>query len=180
VDIHDMGAGPWIPTTAHEVVGDSFGVMALLDRSIPHPEAGTEFASASLRLQVLLRRRRLDRLLAEGTSPTSDPRLALRAARLTRPALRAGFAAALRDSVRSLDQSALTLRRRPQASVDAASVHACAAEIGDLASALTDINPRVRGVALVNALLTDGLSPLYAGDQPDRLHDAISSARSAL
>jgi hypothetical protein len=180
VDIHDMGAGPWIPTTAHEVVGDSFGVMALLDRSIPRREAGTEVASASLRLRVLLRHPRLDRLLAEGMSPASDPQLGLRAAQLTRRARRARLAATLRDSVRSVDESALTLRRRPQASVAAASVHACAAEIGDLASALTDINPRVRGVAIVNALLTDGLSPLYAGDQADRLHDAISSARSAL
>jgi hypothetical protein len=159
---------------------DSFAGMSLLDRSIPRREAGTQLHSALLRLHVLSRQRRLDRLLAEGKSPTSDPQLALRAAQLSRPALRAGLAAALRDGVRSLDESALTLRRRPQAAVDAASVHTYASEIGDLASALTDINPRVRGIAIVKGLLTDGLSPLYARDQADRLHDTILSARSAL
>ena len=159
---------------------DSFAGMSLLDRSIRRREAGTQLDSALLRLEVLSRHRRLDRLLAEGKSPTSDPQLALRAAQLSRPALRAGLAAALRDGVRSVDESALTLRRRPQAAVDAASVHTYASEIGDLASALTDINPRVRGIAIVNGLLTDGLSPLYASDQADRLHNTILSARSAL
>jgi hypothetical protein len=154
--------------------------MSPLDLSIPSRESGTQAAFAFLRLQVLLRHGRLDRLLAEGTSPTSDPRLALRAAQLTRPAVRAGLAAALRDSVRSVDESALTLRRRPQARVDTASVRTCAAEIGELASALTDINPRVRGIAIVYGLLTDGLGPLYASDQADRLHNTILRARSAL
>jgi hypothetical protein len=154
--------------------------MSLLDRPIPRREAGTQSGSALLRLRVLSRRRRLDRLLAEGKSPTSDPQLALRAAQLRQPALRAGLAAALRDGVRSVDESALRRRRRPQAAVDAASVHTYAAEIGDLASALTDINPRVRGIAIVNCLITDGLSPLYVSDQADRLHDILLSARSAL
>jgi hypothetical protein len=154
--------------------------MSLLDRSIPRRDAATRSDSASLRLQVMLRRRELDRLLAEGMSPMSDRRLSVRAAQLSRPALRAGLAAALRDGVRSLDESALTLRRRPQAAVDAASVHTCASEISDLARALTDVNPRVRGIAIVNGLLTDGLSPLYAPDQAERLHNTILSARAAL
>ena len=45
---------------------------------------------------------------------------------------------------------------------------------------LTDINPRVRGIAIVSGLLTDGLSPLYVSDQAERLHSTIVSARSAL
>ena len=154
--------------------------MSLLDHSIPRRESGTQLAFAFLRLQVLLRHGRLDRLLAKGNSPTSDPRLALRAAQLTRPALCARLAAALRDSVRSVNESALTLRRRPQAQVDAASVRTCASEIGELASALTDTNPRVRGIAIVYGLLTDGLGPLYASDQANQLHHTILSARSAL
>jgi hypothetical protein len=154
--------------------------MLPLNHSIPRRESGTRFAFAFLHLQVLFRSGRLDRLLAARTSPASDPRLALRAAQLARPALRAGLAAALRDSVRSLDETALTLRRRPQARVDAASVHSCASEIGELASALTDINPRVRGIAIVSGLLTDGLGPLYASGQARQLHEIILSARSAL
>jgi hypothetical protein len=154
--------------------------MPALNLSVPRRESGARFAFAFLHLQVLMRSGRLDRLLAEGHSPTSDPRLALRAAQLSRPARRAGFAAALRDGVRSVDETALTLRRRPQAPVDAASVRSCASEIGELASALTDINPRVRGIAIVSGLLTDGLGPLYASGQAHRLHDTIVTARSAL
>ena len=154
--------------------------MSLLDHPIPRREAGKQFASGLLRLRVLFHRGRLDRLLAEGESPTTDPRLALRAAQLTRPARRAGLASALRDSVRSLDESALSLRRRPQARVDPASVRACASEIAELANGLTEINPRARGIAIVSCLLTDGLSPLYLSDQADRLRSTIVSARSAL
>src|SRR4051794_25456518 len=147
--------------------------MPALNLLVPRRESGTPFAFAFLRLRVLMRSGRLDRLLAEGHSPTSDPRLALRAAQLSRPGRRAGFAAALRDGVRSVDETALTLRRRPQARVDTASVHSCASEIGELASALTDINPRVRGIAMVSVLLTDGLGPLYASGRAERLHDTI-------
>jgi hypothetical protein len=79
-----------------------------------------------------------------------------------------------------LDETARTLRRRPQPPVDAASVRACAPEIGELARALTDINPRVRGVAIAHEPLSDGLGPLYTSGQTDRLRNTLLTARSAL
>ena len=136
--------------------------------------------SVFLRLRVLVRRRRLDRLLAEGRSPGTDPRLALRAAQLARLPLRAALAFALRDAARCSDETALTLRRRPQAPVDVASVRECAVELCGLARALTDINPRIRGVAIISHMLTDGLGPLYTPGQTEQLRTLLLSARSAL
>jgi hypothetical protein len=153
--------------------------MSLIDLPAPPQEAGRHPVSALVRLRVLVGWRALDRQLADGRCPASDPRLARRAARLGRPAERAGLAASLRDAVRSLDETALTLRRRPQVPVDAAAVGACAPEIGELARALTAPETRIRGVAIVSALLTDGLGPLYAGPA-DPLRNTLRTARAAL
>jgi hypothetical protein len=133
-----------------------------------------------LRLQVLVQRRRLDRSLAEGRNPSSDPLLAVRADQLGRPVERARLAASLRDAVCSLDDSALAQYLRPEAPVAAASVRACAQEIDDLARALTGPTPRVRGVAIVRELLTNGAGPLYDGGQAGQLRTTVLAARSAL
>ena len=103
-------------------------------------------APLRMRLRVLLRRGTLDSLLAGGWDPAIDPRLALRARQLARPALRARLASQLRDAVLSL----------------------------------TDIAPRVRGVAIVNRLITDGLSPLYMPGAADRLRMTLLEAGAAL
>jgi len=136
--------------------------------------------SLPLRLRVFARRGTLDRLLADGIDPATDPRLALRAAQLARPALRARLACQLREAVRSIDGRALTRRRRPQVPVDVTSVRACLAEIEDLARSLTDIAPRVRGIAIACRLLTDGLSPLYQPGRQDQLRRTLRTARAAL
>jgi hypothetical protein len=114
---------------------------------------------------------------ADAPRPTRDS--SFRAAQLVRLATRARLAAALRDSVRSVDETALTRRRRPQTLVDASSVRTCAAEIADLARAVTDVNPRVRGLAIVSDLPTDGLGPLYTPGQTERLRNTVRAARSA-
>ncbi len=158
----------------------SVGAVSLLELPAARRGAGDRPASALLHLLVLAQRTRLDRLLAQGRSPATDPRLALRAAQLGRPALRAGVAAALRDAVRSIDESALALRRRPQVPVEASSVRACASELGDLARALTDVNPHVQGVAIAYHLLADGLGPLYVTGQADQLRNTVLTARLTL
>ena len=133
-----------------------------------------------LGFQVLVARGRLDRMLAEGRDPATDPRLALRAAQLTRPMQRTRLAASLRDAVCSLDDTALARYLRPEAPVEAASVRACAREIEDLARALTAPSPDVRGVAIVRNLLTDGTGPLYDSRHVDELREAVLTARAAL
>jgi hypothetical protein len=133
-----------------------------------------------LRLRVLVHRGQLDRQLADGRNPATDPRLAMRAAQLARPAMRARLAASLRDAVCSLDDSALAQYLRPEAPVAAASVRACAREIDDLAQALTGASPRVQGVAIVHGLLTDSAGPLYDGGQTGELRSTVLHARTAL
>jgi hypothetical protein len=153
--------------------------MSLVERSSPHRDARNRPTSPLLRLRVLVHRGRLDRLLAEGRSPTTDRRLTLRAIQLARPAPRAALAASLRDVMRSIDESTATPFLGPQVPVDAVSVRVCTPELHELARALTDIKPRVRGVAITQALLTNGGGPLYIGP-PDRLRDSLLTARSAL
>jgi len=154
--------------------------MSLIELSHPRPDVPNRPASALLRLRVVGRRGRLDRLLAEGTDPTTDARLALRAAQLTRAKLRATLARSLLNALRSIDESPISRFPSPHIPVDAASVRVCSDELCDLARALTDIKPRVRGVAITRVLLTDGGGPLYTNGPADRLRDMLLAARSAL
>ena len=151
--------------------------MSTFDVATTHQREGRP--QPMLRLQVLAHRGRLDRLLADGHDPAADPRLAMRAGQLVRPAARARLANSLRDAVCSLDDSSLAQYLRPEIPV-AASVRACAREIDDLARALTGPDARVRGVAIVRGLLTDGTGPLYDGAQAGRLRATVTAARSAL
>jgi hypothetical protein len=152
--------------------------MSTLYAPIRHHPAARRPAPI-LALQVLVHRRQLDQLLAEGQSTATDRRLAARAAQLSRPALRARLAVSLRDAVCSLDDSALAQYLRPEVPV-AESVRACAREIDDLARALTGPSPRVRGVAMVRGLLTDGAGPLYDDRQAGQLRTTVRAARAAL
>jgi len=131
-------------------------------------------------LQVLAARGRLDRLLADGRSPATDARLALRARQLAQPAARTRLAAALYDAVQSIDEDPFARCRQPALEVNAPSVRACAGEIRDLAGALMEPHPRARGIVMARRLLTDGSSPLYAAGQSDQLRARIVGARSAL
>jgi hypothetical protein len=128
----------------------------------------------------LVHRGRLDRLIAEGRDPTTDPRLSLRAAQLGRPALRATLARSLLNAVRSIDNRAISRFPSPHIPVDAPSVRACSPELSDLARALTDVAARERGVAITRVLITDGASPLYVSGPADRLREVLVAARSAL
>jgi hypothetical protein len=133
-----------------------------------------------LGLRVALRRRRLDRLLAEGRDSAADPRLALRAEQLARIELRARLARSLREATRCCHESMLARMLTPQAPVAAASVRECAGELRDLARALTDVDPRIRGVAIVHGMVTDGLGPLYVPGRADELRALVRCARAGL
>jgi len=133
-----------------------------------------------LRLKVLVHRGRLDRLLADGQSPATNPLLAIRAAQLARPAPRRRLAASLRDAVCSLEDSAFAQYLRPEAPVAAASVRACVREIDELTRALTGPSPSPRGVAIVRVLLTDGAGPLYDRGQAGHLRATVLAALDAI
>ena len=158
----------------------SVAAMSSIELSHPHAAARKPPIRPFLRLHVLVHRGRLDRLIAEGQDPTTDPRLSLRAAQLGRPALRATLARSLLNAVRSIENSAISRFPSPHIPVDAASVRACSPELYDLARALTDVTASARGVAITRVLITDGASPLYVGGPPNRLREVLVAARSAL
>ena len=158
----------------------SVAAMTSIELSHPHAAARKPPVRPFLRLRVVVHRGRLDRLIAEGQDPTTDPQLSLRAAQLARPALRATLARSLLNGVRSIDNSATSRFPSPHIPVDAASVRACSPELHDLARALTDVTAQVRGVAITRVLITDGASPLYVSGPADRLRQVLVAARSAL
>ena len=154
--------------------------MSSIELSHPHAAARKPRIRPLLRLRVLVHRGRLDRLIAEGRDPTTDPRLSLRAAQLARPALRATLARSLLNALRSVDNSATSRFPSPHIPVAAASVRVCSPELYDLARALNDVDPRARGVAIARVLVTDGGSPLYMDGPAEGLRSALLAARAAL
>jgi hypothetical protein len=134
----------------------------------------------SLRGKVLLKRGSLSRRLAAGASPTDSPELAARAEQLCSERNRRILARGLERVIDAAEErphphsSAVPLRRA-EILTERALLLGLAAELRDMSQ---DVN--VRGVALVERLLTDGGSPLYAPSTKQSLDGAIRQARAAL
>jgi hypothetical protein len=178
VDIHEVVRIPWVSTTRMRRGGPSVAAMTALNVTSPQQQAWDR-PQPILWLQVLGARRRLDRSLAAGTSPATDARHTMRARQLVAPPARMRLASALLDAVQSVDEPRFIRVPRPEIPVSASAVRDCDVELRDLAHALTDPYPRVRGVVLARALLTDGNGPLYAGGAGE-LRRRVLVARSAL
>jgi hypothetical protein len=136
-------------------------------------------ASMRLRLRVLARRERLDRMLLEGADPVTSAELTLRAFQLTRPPGRAALAAGIEDAVSSAGSRR---RRSPSAAPLARSgIAAARPELAELARALRE-EPIVsaHGVVLARRLLTDGSGPLYGESGDGALRSATMQALNAL
>jgi hypothetical protein len=113
-------------------------------------------ARLSLRLRVAVTRGRLDRQIAAGRPCEATPALALRARQLTEMDNRTELARELRGVVRSCPALSRT-------AIDRARLTAGREALLGLADGLDGSGPvSARGVALVQALLTDGVgSPLF-------------------
>jgi len=130
------------------------------------------------RLEARLRAAQLDRRLARGESAESSVALALRAARLVRPAAR-------RDLARTVWR-VMALAQRPP-SVRTA-VRVCRPHVRAANQELLDIGERLvasgpvsaYGVARLRALLADGAGPLYQPGSPDHLGALLHQVRAAL
>ena len=160
-----------------------------------------------LRSRVWLRRRTLDDMLAQGADPSDAPQLAQRAAQLTSGRHRRSLAAAIERTLREaerprrallsaavpLQRHAILGARAPLARLavelrgdDPESVSGArpAVSTGDPATGsiadMTDELRAARGVALVQRLLTDGDSPLYAPYPAGELELAVRHANAAL
>jgi hypothetical protein len=150
----------------------SGGVLPWDARENPRPAIG-------LRLRVLSRRARLDRMLADGVDPQESHELALRATQLVSGRTRRALADSLDEVVRIADGD----RRRRSASPALAirDVRASTAALLGLARGLReDREVDVRGVALAQQLLTNGSGPLYVYGQDDELWHAARDATTAL
>jgi hypothetical protein len=120
----------------------------------------------------------LDRLLAAGGEPCWDPELALRAAQVTaarrRQALVKGLERVIRDAHRPP-------RWTCAAPLDRSAVRAAAPLLGALAAGLTEASaPAPQGIALVEQLLRDPGSPLYAPGDEEALSECARIACDAL
>ena len=132
-----------------------------------------------LSARVQLKRWWIDERLAHGEDPAASAELALRAQQLLSPKVRLELA---HDLCRIIEEaegppkpfsSAVPVQREPV-------LHAreCLVELADDLAFGSEIN--ARGVAVVERLLRDGASPLYAPPAYDTLERAVRHARAAL
>ncbi len=128
----------------------------------------------AVRVLARLRAATLDRALSEGISPDASPLIAARAAQLSRPSSRTRIAIGLERVALSCERSrgvgsilparAAVLANRPQ--------------IIELARTLRDdCGLYVRGIAMLEATLTDGTGPLYTDRHGDALGRRLKLAR---
>jgi hypothetical protein len=136
--------------------------------------------TVTVRGRVFLQRGALARRLAAGASPAESPALGRRAEQLRSPRNRRVLARGLERIIDAAEErphpysSAVPLRR--------ATILDARDGILELAAELSDTTQEVnvRGIALVERLLSDGGSPLYMQNDEESLDGAISHARAAL
>jgi hypothetical protein len=120
----------------------------------------------------------LDRLLAAGGDPCWYPELALRAAQVTASRRRRALAESLESAVHDAHRPP---RWNCAAPLDRRAVRAAAEELRALAARLTEETaPAAQGIVLVERLLRDPGSPLYAPGDEDALREGARIARHAL
>jgi hypothetical protein len=117
----------------------------------------------------------LDRRIADGADPGTDPLLRRRADRLVTPAFCARLAAGLEGVVATVDEpktpftAAVPVRR--------AAVRGARPELLALAEDLRSMRaPRPRGVAMAERLITDPYSPLYIATSSEEVAGAALAA----
>ena len=135
---------------------------------------------------------RLDRALAEGTSPEANASLAARAAQLTSTGFRRDLAAGLRRILVAAEpheppalpvaaRALLDPARPSRLTLRTARISRSAPLLAELASRLLEPGPvPVRGVAMVAELLADGAGPLYNEAARDDLGALAERAATAL
>jgi hypothetical protein len=127
------------------------------------------------RIAVALNRFELDRQLADGVEPSTTARLRLRAEQLQRRRNRERMADGIDRSLAAAERhSRLSW---PKVLVDRERVVGCRPQLREVASLLRGEKPLgVRGLAMVNRMLTHASSPLLAPSEPyERRPDALAT-----
>lgn len=142
-------------------------------------EIAGERPAVWIRLLARLRRLSLDRRLAAGEPAWASAELRWRAAQLTSPRTRHGLAEEIDRLLEVVAQPPSP--RGAAAPLNRSAVVACDELLRALARDLRHAGPvQVRGVALVQELLRDGGSLLYAAGPGGGLDRSIRRARAAL
>ena len=151
-----------------------------MSTTLTRPGASLSRSPLFLGSRVFLRRGALGRRLAEGADPSSSPELERRSQQLLSTRHRRALAQAIERAIDTAEKgpspysSAVPLRSN--AILEQRPILLSLA--GDLRD--TDQRVSVRGVALLERLLTDGGSPLYVETLDESLEGALRHARSAL
>jgi hypothetical protein len=129
------------------------------------------------RLQARLAPARLDRALASGAPPASNPALALRAERLVSPGARRDLARALERLAERSERRTLGSRLAPRAERLAEARD----DLGRLARRLAAANrAEAEGVARARELLSDGSGPLFWRGSNEDLATRVRAAIAGL
>ena len=130
---------------------------------------------------------RLDRELADGTSPEASASLAARAIRLTSMEFRRDLATSVQRILVAAGQpppvpaSQAVAAHPPRVPLRRARISQSAALLAELAAQLAEPGPvPVQGVAMVSRLLADGTGPLYRQACRDDLAAIVERATRAL
>jgi hypothetical protein len=152
-----------------------------MSASVAHPHAAARngHKPRMLRGRVWLRRRELDRRLAAGVDPSTSAELTYRAKQLLSPRCRRSFAAGLMRILEAAEEpanslsAAVPVRRREILEARGGLI-----ELADLLKFEDKL--QVRGLALMDPLLTSGDSPLFHSDPEERLEHSLGRIRAAL
>jgi hypothetical protein len=131
-------------------------------------------------VRTRLRRSSLDRRLAAGANPDECDDLSRRADQLRLSGHRRELAASLLTLVEKAEGPTPPITA--SVPIDRRSILAARSDVIALALDLgaTDLEASAHGIALVQCLLRDGASPLYAPLGPDALTQALREAHAAL
>ncbi len=134
-----------------------------------------------LRMRSRLFAYSLDRLLASGVRPESNPLSAARAEKLVSPQTRSALAS---NWQALLERASKPLQRNPRVPLCRDRIAAAEDDIHEMISVLSASRPSsARGVAMVSRLLSDGAGPLYNrhanADLRSELLRAIAELHSA-
>jgi hypothetical protein len=137
--------------------------------------------SLPIHFRTAVHRATLTRSLAEGTDPTRNDELALRARQLTSKRTRRALARTLRRSIADARRRARTRSAVPI--IDRRAVLEAEAAIAEMIERLLAPRPvQAQGMALLERIITnvDGSSPLYTSSEPGTLRRTMISATAAL
>ena len=154
--------------------------MLVLQRGLVVGARVRPSTAAQLWVHAWLRRRELDRRLAEGANPTTDPLRALRARQLTSQRYRRALAVGVRRLVAEAERPA-PMRPPPGPPLNHHAVQDARDPLLSLSRRLAECeNPCPRAVALTSYLVCDPDSPAYWSPTGATVADLARTALAAI